>query len=118
MRRVPAPSPREVGSQAEDRAARYLLGLGYTLVARRVKTRSGELDIVAMDGDVLVLAEVRSRKPGAPPEASLGPRKVARLRRAAREYLMAAAGPDIAWRFDLVALEGDEIRHVPGVLWD
>jgi Holliday junction resolvase-like predicted endonuclease len=76
------------------------------------------LDIVAMDGDVLVLAEVRSRQPGDPPEASLGPRKVARLRRAAREYLIETASPDIGWRFDLVALEGDEIRHVPGVVWD
>jgi len=118
MRRRAELSPREVGSRAEDRAAEYLLGLGYTLVARRVKTRSGELDLIAMDGDVLVFVEVRSRKVGVWPEESVGARKVARLRRAAREYLAAATSAEMAWRFDLVSMEGDEIRHLSGAVWE
>ncbi len=46
---------------AEQIAARHLESLGLVIVARNLRCRCGELDLIAMDGDVLVIAEVRQR---------------------------------------------------------
>lgn len=68
-----------------------LESLGYVLVARNFRTRHGEIDLVAVDGDCLVICEVRARV-GPPASAidsaldSIGPRKQLQLRRMAREW--------------------------------
>ncbi len=101
---------RRLGADVEDAAARYLLAKGYTLVARRVKTRSGEIDIVALDGEVLVCVEVKFRARGAP-ELAVDDRKTARFHAAVEEYLAKAGGPDRPVRYDLIAVSPDELRH-------
>ncbi len=50
-----------LGVSAEDIAAEFLTEQGLTVLVRNYRRRSGELDIVARDGDVLVVAEVRTR---------------------------------------------------------
>jgi putative endonuclease len=50
-----------IGRSAEDIAADFLTEQGLTVLLRNYRRRSGELDIVARDGDVLVVAEVRTR---------------------------------------------------------
>ncbi len=52
---------RRVGVLTEDQAAGFLETQGYTIVARNVAARGGELDIVALDGKVLCFVEVRAR---------------------------------------------------------
>ena len=52
---------KKLGRQGEDAAACYLEKSGYTLLRRNYTCRLGEIDIVAMDRDVLVFVEVRSR---------------------------------------------------------
>lgn len=101
-----------VGRQGEEQAATYLAGLGYHLVTRNWRTRAGELDIVARDGDWLVFVEVRTRRVQphgrdpffGPPEESVTPRKQMRLVAMADAYLfeMPWEGP---WRIDVIALE-------------
>lgn len=108
---------RARGAEAEDRAANYLLAKGYTLVTRRFACRDGEIDLVALDGETLVFVEVRARGRGPlRPEETLTPAKLRALDAAAREYLRRAEGRPLAWRFDLVAVEGDKIRHHPGAI--
>lgn len=107
-------SRRDVGSDAEDRAAAYLLGQGFTLVTRRYCVRGGELDLVCYDGAELVFVEVKSRQ-DALPEESLTSRKAGRLRTAARAFLNSMGASEQAHRFDLVAIEGADIRHHRGV---
>lgn len=98
------------GKRAEQQAARYLKRLGYRILKRNHRTRRGELDLVARDGDCLVFVEVKARNSGAfgPPEEALTPTKQRRLWRAAQEYLQAHpwAGPV---RFDVVALKSGRI---------
>jgi putative endonuclease len=48
------------GDRGEDTAARFLEDAGYTIIARRWRTRQGEIDIIAFKGDVLVFAEVKT----------------------------------------------------------
>lgn len=103
---------RKKGTEAEDRAADFLLDKGYTLVGRRIKTQRGELDIVALDGDLLVFVEVKAARSGEP-EWNLTEAKQAKLRLAAEDYLIQIDQPTRPVRFDLIAVVGEEIRHVP-----
>lgn len=103
---------RALGRRGEDLAAEYLAGLGYRIVVRNWRTRAGELDIVAQDGEWLVFVEVRARRAGrqgaAPtagmPEESVTPRKQLQLSVLADAYLfeLPFAGPV---RIDVIALE-------------
>lgn len=84
------PSPtQQRGSHAEDRAAQFLEGAGLTIIGRNLRCRGGELDLVARQGDVLVIAEVRQRAGdqygGA--AASIGWMKQRRLVRATQYFL-------------------------------
>ena len=57
----PRPDRREIGRRAEDVAAEFLVRHGLTILTRNFRRRLGELDLVAREGDVLVVAEVRTR---------------------------------------------------------
>ena len=103
---------KALGQQGEELAAAHLDELGYVIVARNWRTRTGELDIVTRDGEWLVFVEVRARRTGrvaaAPmfgrPEESVTPRKQLQLVTMADAYLfeMPWSGP---WRIDVIALE-------------
>lgn len=86
-------------------AARFLEARGLRVLQRNYRCRSGEIDIVALDGRTLVFAEVRYRSSpsfgGA--AASVDGRKQAKIVRAARHYL--AGKPECACRFDVVVLD-------------
>ncbi len=102
-----------IGAAAEETACRHLRKLGYRIVARNWRTRLGEIDIVARDGDILVFVEVKARSsPGyGGPEAAVGPAKRRRLVSVARCFL-SATRCELASRFDVVAIEEDEVRVV------
>ncbi|MHC5012209.1 MAG: YraN family protein [Planctomycetota bacterium] len=104
-----APHAARLGRRGERAAARALRRAGYRILARNLVTPRGEIDLLAMDGGVLVVVEVKSarRGHGPPPEA--------RLRRSQRQRLRAAGawlarrptvGP-VTLRFDLVAVTFD-----------
>lgn len=92
-----------VGQLVEEAACRRLESLGYRIVARNYRCRLGEIDIVARDGSFLVFIEVRYRGKGSveSPGESLGPRKLERLRRAVRRYLVGYAKEPPAVRVDV-----------------
>lgn len=50
------------GRWAESAAALYLRCKGYQILARRARTRLGEIDIVARRGDTLIFVEVKMRR--------------------------------------------------------
>ncbi len=72
-----------LGKYGEDLAARRLVDAGFSLLDRNWRCRDGEIDIVARDGDVLVVCEVKTRRDvgfGTPLEA-VTPAKAGRKRR-------------------------------------
>src|SRR5438067_5970792 len=101
---------RARGIAGEDAAARMLSALGYELLVRNFRTRYGELDIVAVDGDCLVFCEVRTRLGRDHLDAaleSIGPGKRLQLRKMAKEWfrLSARERPRTRWtRFDAIAV--------------
>lgn len=110
-----------VGAYGERLAARHLVDAGLVLLDRNWRSGSGEVDIVAREGDVLVLCEVKTRRGstyGSPAEA-VGRRKVARLRRLAAEWLAQTGVRPRDVRFDVVevlapAQGAPEVRHLRG----
>ena len=104
----PAPDRRRaLGRRGEDLAAEHLAGLGFEILGRNVRTRYGELDIVAREGQTLVFVEVRSRRNDrlGSPEESVDARKQAKLVALAEAYLATLPEPPSACRIDVVVLE-------------
>lgn len=100
--------PHPKARAAEDAAARHLKAQGYKVVERNFATRFGEIDIVAVQRDVVVFVEVKSRSSDdyGPPEEGVTATKQAHLRRAAELYLKRHRLLDSPCRFDVLALTG------------
>ncbi len=101
-----------IGREGEDRAFRYLRDLGYTPVGRNVRVGRDELDAIFLDGEIVVFVEVRTRKDThISPEETVDSGKRERLSRAMTAYLEEAGWADRESRLDLVAIDGDGLRH-------
>ncbi|MCH7552454.1 MAG: YraN family protein [Chloroflexi bacterium] len=103
-----------LGAFGEAYARAHLTRRGYRIVASNVRLPSGEIDIVAQDGDCLVVIEVRTRRGDrfGSPEESITPAKAQRLVSLGHEYLESSGCPDARWRIDVVALEVDRAGNV------
>jgi putative endonuclease len=101
------------GRGGEDAACTYLEGRGFRILDRNVRSRTGELDIVARDGATLVFVEVkrrRSRGHGAAIEA-VTRHKRRRIVAAARRYTASRGLSEQPIRFDVIAIDPDGLRH-------
>ena len=94
------------GRHGEDLACEALAQRGYTVVERRYRTRSGELDIIARHGDYLVFVEVKARQSGSfgDPEEAVTLQKQQRMVWMATDYLVRHGLREVACRFDVVGI--------------
>ncbi len=100
------PHSHAKGELAEDAAETFLLRHEYRIVERNLRTKLGEIDFVALDGETLCFVEVKARTSaefGLAIEA-VGPRKRARLARAAALFL-ARNRSSRACRFDVLGID-------------
>ncbi len=99
------------GQRGEDAALRYLEQQGLKLVERNVRYPFGEIDLIMKQGQKWIFIEVKSRQSkqfgGAIQAISQG--KINRLRRAANHY-MQRNHLDVECRFDVVAIDANEIN--------
>ncbi len=102
------------GVVAEDAACAALLTDGWTILARRLQTGAGEIDIVADRAGLLAFIEVKARPNLATAAAALGPRQQARLLAAGEAALAANPGWGQAGvRFDVVLVDAaGRIRRI------
>jgi putative transposase len=110
----PSDPRRQLGDHGEDLAAAALKQQGYKILERNYVTPLGEIDLIARQGKVVVVVEVKTRKStrfGSPQEA-VSVTKQGRLRRLAEYYLRAKRLTGSPVRFDVVAVSmaGDEPR--------
>lgn len=107
-----------LGHRSEWLAAALLISRGYQILGFRLKTRAGEIDILARRGRVLAVVEVKRRTTLEAALTALGPRQYDRLLAAGRSVLRQR--PSLAGhllRIDLVALApGRFPRHRRGVV--
>ncbi|MGV9501670.1 YraN family protein [Streptomyces sp. NPDC003642] len=113
-----------MGRYGETLAARRLTETGLTVLERNWRSgRAGEIDIVARDGDVLVVCEVKTRREGpfGHPMAAVTPQKAERLRDLAQRWIQTHGGaPPGGVRIDVVgvllpARGAAVVEHVRGV---
>ncbi|MFW7341065.1 YraN family protein [Pollutimonas sp. H1-120] len=111
-------SAQKTGRASEERASRYLEDRGLTILGRNLRSKAGEIDLVAFDNGILAFIEVRhrnSRRYGGA-AASVNRAKQARLIRTAQYFLPRLAqryfrGSIPACRFDVVSDEPE------GLIW-
>jgi putative endonuclease len=97
-----------LGRAGEDLAVEELERRGYVILARRYRTRHGEIDIVARDADTTVIVEVKARATaefGTAAEA-ITPRKQRQLVSMAVDFLARHSLSDAPCRFDVVTIDG------------
>lgn len=106
----------ETGIQGEKTAAEYLTRkLGMVLLEHRYRTKTGEIDLILMDGETVVFAEVKTRRTGNPGNglSAVNRTKQKRITQSAMLYLMRMGRMQAPVRFDLVEIVGEEILYVP-----
>ena len=103
---------RKKGAEYEQVAAGYLQGHGVKILECNYRNRRGEIDLIGKDGEYTVFFEVKYRKndrKGAPAEA-VNFTKQKTICRVADYYRMThGMGEFSAVRYDVVAIEGEEI---------
>ena len=92
------------GRRSELQAIDYLRTLRYRIVASGYRVKSGEVDVIAWDGDILVFVEVKARKNSDPPQDAVSFQKQQRIVRAAHAYMTKHRLHDTPYRFDVVAV--------------
>jgi putative endonuclease len=131
--RLPSGERRAVlGRRGEALAALHMHGLGFSLLARNLRTRHGEIDLIVFDGRTLAFVEVKTRRvaargvrprPDQDPLAGLGLAQRARLRRLACAWLSGGTGPRpraAVIRFDAIGVTLDgrgnlvRLEHIEG----
>lgn len=107
----------DFGQRGEDAAARYLRRRGHRILARRVRSQMGELDLVTMDNGTIVFVEVKSRRSdvaGTPSDA-VSLEKQRQLTRLALAFLKTNRLLEHRARFDVVAITWPSGRSRPEI---
>jgi putative endonuclease len=121
---MPAPSPthpwwrRWFGNRSERAAAQFIKRQGYRIVARNYTCPLGELDLVALDGSVIVFVEVRSTESTDTERAALSvdAGKQRRLTRLALHFLQSKRLLDRSARFDVLAISWPPNQREPRIV--
>lgn len=113
---------KQLGAIGEQLAEQWLIARGYRILARNWRVRTGELDLIVQDGEILVFIEVRTRSSthafGLPQE-SIDARKQMKLRQTAQLYIHRNQLFHMQARFDImgIVLSQDQtepsIEHTP-----
>ena len=108
-----------VGERGESIAEAYLLGRGFTILEKNYRGKTGEIDIVAREGDTIVFVEVKARRNLAygPPQLAVTPFKQRQISRTALTWLAHHRKPNAIARFDVIAIlvpdhEVPQIEHI------
>jgi putative endonuclease len=103
-----SPSSRR-GAAAEDLAAAYLTSRGVAILARNLRSKGGEIDILCLDGPLVAVVEVRQRSHGGFGGAlgSVTPAKQRKIIRTARYVMQTSTelGRRLM-RFDVIGIQG------------
>lgn len=103
----------------EQAALDYVKKLGYEIVDRNYICKSGELDLVALDGDTVVVIEVKTRESirfGSAIE-SITPTKVRNILSATKYMLSEKKLHGRPFRFDIICVTRGEIEHIKDAFW-
>lgn len=119
MKRPAAPArlaAEKRGRQAERLAGWWLRLKGWSILARRVRTAAGEVDLVARRGAMVAFVEVKSRATGVALDEAIDERRLARVAAAAESLAALYMKPGDDMRIDVILLApGHRPRHLENV---
>lgn len=104
---------KEIGTFGEDAASKYLEESGYTILDRNFKCKSGEIDIIARDGNYIVFVEVKTRSGsfyGTPGEA-VNELKQHKIIKVSETYIMKRKLFNYDFRFDVIEIIIDKAKN-------
>lgn len=103
----------DLGKTGEELAVQYLTDKGYTILERNWRNRHKEIDIIAKDGDELVIVEVKTRQNSnfGQPDLAVNKQKQRLLIYAANAYIF-RNNLDINTRFDIISIVFDNGKPV------
>jgi putative endonuclease len=113
---------KQLGVLGEDMALVYLQQQQYRIIERNWRCRTGEIDLIVQDGDLLVFVEVRTRSGThnfGTPQESINARKQQQVAETAQFYALRHHIEHVQYRFDVVAIitskEGIQLslEHIP-----
>ena len=110
---------KETGNKGEDLAINYLQKKGFKILKRNWHYGKMEIDIIALDDDILVFVEVKTRTVGylVKPELSVSLKQQRFLIKAANAFIN-TSDYNLEARFDIVSIvihpEGETIKHIDG----
>jgi putative endonuclease len=104
----PPPGRQSLGKLGEELACTELTRRGYAILATRHRTRFGEIDIIARDGQFIAFVEVKARRSTRAGSAaeSITAWKRRRIAAMALDYLAWTNQLEVPCRFDVVAIDG------------
>ena len=78
------------GNKGEDKAAQFLIEKGYSVLDRNWRTKTGEIDIIAVKDDLIVFVEVKTLPNGTPEllQTELNQRKLQRIVKTSKRFLL------------------------------
>lgn len=107
---------RRSGALGETLAVEYMQQQGMTILHRNYACRMGELDVIAYDGDYLVVTEVKARYGGNMgwPLESVTPQKIGQIVKATQYYLLVNhVQRDVRFDIACVDLAAEKVEYVP-----
>lgn len=107
---------RQLGAEKEHLAAEYLAKQGVTVLERNFRCRQGEIDLIGKQGEYLIFIEVKYRRDAEKGLAleAVGVAKQRKICRVADYYrTMHGLGDSICVRYDVVAIQGEEVVWIP-----
>ena len=108
---------KELGQRGEDLAARYLVSKEYQIVERNWRCQFGEIDIIALQEEIMVFVEVKSRRGDAFGSAveSVSLAKEKRLLATGEFYMMENDLENVWWRIDIIAIQFSQYDEIESI---
>ncbi len=97
---------QQFGKKSEAIAVKHLKKQKYKILEENYRTRLGEIDIIAKDGDTIAFIEVKSRRSDhfGHPKGAITPQKQRKITMVALQYLKATGQSNARARFDVISI--------------
>jgi len=111
----------KTGKQGEDCAVAYLILRGYRILQRNIKTKAGEIDLIARIEDLIIFVEVKANArahESFAPSVRVDHKKLTRLKAAAELWLESQweRGAELCGRIDVIGVcDGKVVEHFEDV---
>ena len=114
---------KNLGNKGEQIASAYLEKIGYKILDKNFRKRTGEIDLIALDTefDEIVFIEVKTRRGDSYgyPEESVSENKIEKITETANIWLEEKEKDDKSWRIDIIAIElvaeKPKIEHIKNI---